>query len=191
MKPLATNRQMLTWLCLLPAESTVTIRKKNQYIATISITFGLLVSCVLTYFLKFGSMDLKEALYAVCEMSACFNVILMTVAALYKRHRMTSFFEGLDIIYDQRKSLTFFLLNYNLNSSFKNLARVLDEGQNSFIFLENVNNKCEWMWRNYFKLVMKGFFIATVTISIISVFFCLYMYGNFDPNHLYYPARTM
>lgn len=107
MKPLATNQMMLTWLCFLPAEAAVSIQQKLAYLMAFLITFGVIVACFIgcwANLLKFLQIDLEKALYAVYEVSAGFGVIFMTLAALFQRYKMNSFFKGLQMIYDERKN---------------------------------------------------------------------------------------
>lgn len=91
MKPLTTNQLMLTWLCFLPAKTTVSIQQKLAYLMAFLITFGVTVVCFFgcwAYLLKFLPIYLEEALYAVYEVSAGFGVIFMTLTALFQRYKM-------------------------------------------------------------------------------------------------------
>lgn len=106
MKPLATNRLMLTWLCFQPADASVSIKQKLAYIAVISIAFGVKVAYFFeywVYFLEFVSVDLEESLYAIYEISGNSGVVFMTVIVLFQRYKMSSLLKGLGRIYDERK----------------------------------------------------------------------------------------
>lgn len=107
MKPLSTNRLMLTWLFFLPAETTVSIQQKLSYLLVFLIVFEVTVTYYIgywAYLLKHLPIDLEEALYAVYEVSVAFGVIFITVAAPFERYKMNLIFEGLEIIYDERKN---------------------------------------------------------------------------------------
>lgn len=66
---------------------------------------------------------------------------------------------------------------------------ILDENDDSFKFLVETNNKCEFMWRFYFKFIVGGFAVITVIVATLSTLFCFWFNGDFDPRYVYHPFR--
>lgn len=60
----------------------------------------------------------------------------------------------------------------------------------SFHFLIETNEFCEWIWPYYFKMMITSVFIAVV-MTIVSILFGFYITGHFTTNYLYRPFRWM
>lgn len=56
-------------------------------------------------------------------------------------------------------------------------------------FLTNANDRSERIWWILFKYILFVFFIATVSLSAMSIVFCLLLNGNFDVEFLYHPDK--
>lgn len=53
------------------------------------------------------------------------------------------------------------------------------------------NNRCEWIWPFYAKLLLFGYFTGNVMMSIVSVVIVRLIYGNFRVEYLYHAFRVM
>lgn len=104
MKPLVTNQRVLTWLCVYPGEKTTSKIKQLAYIIFSLIVFsGILSSLIasVAYFMKFVSIDLEVALYAVSQIAAAASVLYAIVMTYFSRHGIASIFHKLSEIYDK------------------------------------------------------------------------------------------
>lgn len=105
-KPLATNQRVLTWLCVYPAEKTTCKFKQMAYIFFSFVVFsGILSSLIasVAYFMKFVSIDLEVALYAVSQIAAAASVLYAIAMTYLSRRGITAIFQKLNEIYDQSK----------------------------------------------------------------------------------------
>lgn len=103
--PLKTNRRVLTWLCMCPANEATEKWKKIAY-TSLSITAVLLIVCAflasVAYFGKFASTDLEEALYALFQIIGAVSLLFAIKIAYFSRNKIDAIFENLTKIY--RKS---------------------------------------------------------------------------------------
>lgn len=103
--PLKTNRRVLTWLCMCPANEATEKWKKIAY-TSLSITAVLLIVCAffasVAYFGKFASTDLEEALYALFQIIGAVSLLFAITIAYFSRNKIDAIFENLTKIY--RKS---------------------------------------------------------------------------------------
>lgn len=87
---------------------------------------------------------------------------------------------------------TFILLKYpwkfyyNFEKSFK-----LGENEDSFCYLIRANNKSEWIWKIFFKYILAGFAISTVTVCTGSMIICYLAKGHFDSKSVYHVLKIM
>lgn len=106
MNPLVTNKKVLTWLCLCPAEKSTKWSWKLIYaIFALTIFTGNLCAFVVSvvYFMQFVSTDLEGCLYALYQIGAFSALIYMTMTAFYLRHEISALFESLSEIYHMCK----------------------------------------------------------------------------------------
>lgn len=66
---------------------------------------------------------------------------------------------------------------------------ILDKNEEPFKFLERVNERCENIFRNYFKYFLGGYVTNVILLSTSSVVVCLMTYGQFDADIVNYPFR--
>lgn len=107
MRPLKTSQRVLTWLCLYPADSTISIAMKTIYIIFAVFTFSTsLIICIsaLMCFWKFVKIDSNLALYSTITAIACFTVVYAYIVMFFSRKKIQLTFEDLEKIYDARKS---------------------------------------------------------------------------------------
>lgn len=105
MKPLATNRQALTWLCICSFDQNA-IRKKTIAII-LTLIFFILGICyfvsTIDFFVKNVSIDIKKSLYAVFQLFASASLVFMWIAALISRKGINQILESLDTIHEESK----------------------------------------------------------------------------------------
>lgn len=106
MKPMITARQLLTQICVLPAENSIKSREKlfqmcSAFIIILSI-FALLVSSAV-YIHQFISIDLENTLFAISHLFAYFPALYGFVILLIKRQSLKRLFAKWDEIYQSRK----------------------------------------------------------------------------------------
>lgn len=114
MKPLATTKQILTWLCILPAEKYTSTCKKRAYI---SLVFALILAdftvfaSSLLYVLKFISIDVLETSMGLYQVAASIVMANGIIVAYLFRHKIPTIFEKLSKIYE--KCIYLILINSN------------------------------------------------------------------------------
>lgn len=102
MKPLATPKQVLPFICLCPLDASISKSKKTIYISLCTILIVMTVATWTSgfaYIWKFISVDLEGSLF---EFSMSFGVIGITyilIVLLMSREKIAEIFEQLDIIY--------------------------------------------------------------------------------------------
>lgn len=106
MKPLATNQRVLIWFCVCPDESS----SNRQKLAHIAFTTAVVVSIFFCYipsiefFVKFVSIDLKDSLYALFQVSALSYAIYTVIFVYFSRQKFIAIFENLSKIYNECKA---------------------------------------------------------------------------------------
>lgn len=111
-KPLLNIQQVLTWLCVIPADENTSNRKKIVYIVFTFIGFvfgfcGALASAL--FFFKFFSVDLEMALFVP---TYSFGFVMTTYGipiALMLRKEIRALFGQLDKIYETSETHFFFI----------------------------------------------------------------------------------
>lgn len=110
MKPIKTNQQVLTWLCVCQADETISKRKRMAHIFFASFIFSanfILIPISVAYFLRFVSVDLEQALYALFQLSGMLGMTYMMIAAFILRHEINDLFGKLADIYNNCKRFGF------------------------------------------------------------------------------------
>lgn len=109
--PLETNRFVLTWLCVYPAdESTSKWQKMVHFMFGLAVfTANSLVFIVsISFFAKNVSIDLEEALFALIQMAGSGNILYVSIISYISRHKITTIFNSLSKIYEScKETLTF------------------------------------------------------------------------------------
>lgn len=107
MDPLVTNKKMLMWLCILPAQAQTNQNMKLLYIVT---SFTLLTSCFLgliasvAFMVKYLSTNLEDCLYALFQVSGDASALYMILIAFILRRQIAALFDQLSEIYCASKS---------------------------------------------------------------------------------------
>lgn len=101
-KPFKTNRLILTWLSMYPADETARKWKKIAHIITtliiLIITFCMISSSV-AFFVRFVSVDLEEALYSLGQIIGYSMVLYMFIVGIFLRHKINAIILRLTDIY--------------------------------------------------------------------------------------------
>lgn len=107
MIPLKRTKQVLTWLCVYPADKSASKSTRLKHIVFSSVLFilnlnGLAASAA--YFLKFVSNDLESALYALFQTDSLTAIAYTNIVLLLSQHKIVPVFEGLTQIYKESES---------------------------------------------------------------------------------------
>lgn len=209
MKPLETNRQVLTWLCILPADETAGKFKKWICIAfscsliTTSVC-GFISSSA--FMLKFWSTNLIDCLYALFQVAANVSALYMMMIAYNLRHKVAALFDRLTEIYYASKKFVKYHWNLEdpleysqntsmgfafLSHSWQFVCFNLDSNETSFRFLAKANSESEWIWSIYFKVVMAGVVMDNLFTCTFSAIVCGMKYDTFNSGCLYLPYKTV
>lgn len=126
MKPLAASSRMLIWFCVFSANKISTsnlIWKILHNIFTVAVFIGNI--CTLTtsttFFVKFISLDLEQALYSLFQIVGSASILYLMVVTFFQKQKINILFEHLSAIYD--KSMEFFhslLCYYEANKIYLN-----------------------------------------------------------------------
>lgn len=106
MKPLATNRQLFTWLCICQADDSVGNRERILYRIISLFSFGIVIIGFIAsvmFIWKNISTDLESAIFAILQASAGLSLIYMDSAGFILRRKMTRIHERLTDICEERK----------------------------------------------------------------------------------------
>lgn len=106
MQPLASTRQMMTWLSMCPADETTTLRQRTGYIAyTLAIAFVIVTGFVtsLVYCFEYGSIDFDGAAFAFQIAIGEFGLIYFMIDAIQMRQQVGNIFASLSTIYKSSK----------------------------------------------------------------------------------------
>lgn len=104
---LKSNRRVLIWLCIYPADENTSELQKRAHIAFSVFVFGLnLFACGASavYFIKYASDDLESSLLALSQMSGCINALYINIITFFYRHKITAVIDSLSDIYKSRES---------------------------------------------------------------------------------------
>lgn len=111
MKPLETNQRVLRWFCILPSHEPASKWQKIVYITLTPTTIIAMVSIVTAsafFLLKYISIDLEMALYALFQISTCGSLLYACVVVFYSKHRIPIVFDHLADIYHSSEKIGFF-----------------------------------------------------------------------------------
>lgn len=106
MRPLPTNRQVLTWLCICPVDVENQWQKPLRGLISViclATNIGGFLSSV-AFFLENYSNDLKVSLNGIYQIAVFLGMTYMYIAAFFLRKEITSFLDNLEKIYNQRKN---------------------------------------------------------------------------------------
>lgn len=119
MRPLETNRYILTWFSIYPPAKNTSKWKRWMYISfTVFDLIILLLSIAAAsaFFRKFVSTDLEASLMALMDLVGCLTMSYVIMVTFYQRQEFLIIFDGLTKIYDERKMHQFIAL-YSFGAS--------------------------------------------------------------------------
>lgn len=106
MKPLATNRRVLTWFCVCPFDRNTSVQKKTFFAILSSALFIIgitkLVSSII-FFAKNISIDLEGCLYAVFQVAAYSGLLYSWMIAFILRKKIEHALETLEAICEESR----------------------------------------------------------------------------------------
>lgn len=190
MKPLETSQRVLTWLSVCPASANTDKLTKLAYIfLTIFTIIGMtgIITTSVAFFVKFFSTRLEEALVSMFQVSGTGGSWYMFIAVFPSRHKIKTIFDRLTEICGKS---TIFTTTSSSSEIIQTIFFYLDADEESQQFLMKANDKSEWIWRSYFKLMI----YALISIPIVSAGSVLISYmlrGTYDNNYLYHPFKIL
>lgn len=104
--PLVTNRRVLQWLCVYPADENTSKSQQFAYILFTFIVFGGILVCFISsffYFSKYYKTDLESALYTISQISGAIAIMYTIIITLFSRRGFVKIFHGLHHIYESSK----------------------------------------------------------------------------------------
>lgn len=193
--PLKTNRKVLTWFCLCPADETTSKWMKFRNIAFTFITITPLTFMFITsimYFVRYFKTDRAESLYGFFQIGGTLSLLYGFWAVLFSRDKMKAIFDHLNEIYQTSKESFSLKIPFwtHFQWFFSSILASEDLSEDAFRFLLTANDTSEWIWRAFSKLM----FYALISIPIASggsVVLCYMLRDNFDVNYLYHPFKLM
>lgn len=197
MGPMSVNRHVLLWLYMLPPLENASRWTKMASICLSSSVCITLAGCVIssiTFISRFVTIDLKDTLYAMFPTIACSGLVYVHIVAILSRQNISDLFQKLSQIYQTSESLHFkknWAISKTAILNFKIPFAHLATDEKSYRFLALASNKSNKYWQYYFKYVLSGFAMSSVTMSTASVWFCWLLNGQFDVKYLYHPHKLM
>lgn len=196
MKPLATIRRILTWLCICPFDQNTSIRKKTLFMISTWFLFAFEVSYLVSSIVFFANnvlVDVEKCLYAVLQVAASSSLVYKVIVAFILRKRINHFFGTLQTIYEESKLewMENSSIDWNRLPYFISIFKLIsDSDLDSFHHLKHANDKSELLWKYYIKYVLLGFPITTIVVATASVFYCHLTGKGFDSKYLYRPYKA-
>lgn len=106
MKPLVTNRRVLTWFCICPFDPNTSVLKKTFFgILTLFLFASALSGAIssIVFFVHNVSIDLENSLYSVLQIAANSNLSYLYLVAFFSREKISLFLATLEEIYQESK----------------------------------------------------------------------------------------
>lgn len=117
MKPLATNRRILTWLCVCPFDRDTSIVEKMFFIILTLFLFALVSSALVSSIVFFAnnvSVDIESSLYALVEIAAYSGLLYMLMVVFILRKRINRFLGTLETIYDESELKLMWFISFRV-----------------------------------------------------------------------------
>lgn len=103
MRPLETNRFVLTLVHVYPADESVNKWRKGAYaffgVFVILLNFSAFLMSG-SFFLRHVSIDLEQALFALVQMPVSASLSYIALTTFLLRHKITAIFDRLSTIYE-------------------------------------------------------------------------------------------
>lgn len=97
-RPMETNRRILMWASVIPADKDTSSIKKICCKVLSLIIFTTVVSvsiASLAFYFKFAAIDLQKSLYALAQIAAFTSMTYAIIVTFCIRHRFPAIFESL------------------------------------------------------------------------------------------------
>lgn len=106
MEPLKTNRKVMIWLCMCPAEASSSKWNKIAYKAHVAlqlIFYFCGVIATLAFALKFVQTDLEKSILAIFSTAGFISSSYVIISGITLRHKIEGIFKHLSTIYKTSK----------------------------------------------------------------------------------------
>lgn len=97
-RPMDTNRRILMWVSVIPADKGTSTIKKIVYKMLSLIIFVTVLSvsiASLAFYFKFASSDLQKSLYALAQIAAFTSMTYTIIVTFCIRHKVPAIFKSL------------------------------------------------------------------------------------------------
>lgn len=104
MKPLVTDQQVLTWLCVLPVKETTSEWRnwsRIAFVVTFIVITLLHLSSSVTFILKFISIDFQRTSIALFTLCGAVSTINSIIVVFIMRHKIPPVYKNLSSIYEK------------------------------------------------------------------------------------------
>lgn len=104
MKPLATNRRVLNWLCICPFDQNTSIWQKALVVASTWFLFTSEISCAVSsvvFFINNVSVALEDSVCAIMQIAGISSVVYTWMVAFILRDGINRILKTLDEIYEE------------------------------------------------------------------------------------------
>lgn len=193
MRALETNRQVLIWQCVLPADPETSEKKhRAQQIFGLSVLIinwsGFAVDFMVLVN-SFSDHDLETFLFGIFQTVAVVNALYMIIIAFIQRDRLANLFTQLTNIYTKRnisdiiskKNLTTCL---SVNIYFVFNSKLDEKKKDLFQILQRANDISELIWKIFFFLILGSFGVGHIVLGILSVWVCHLMFKEFNSKYV-------
>lgn len=170
-------KAVMTWLCILPATSSLSFASKALHVIFALVIFTVNACCVIAsfaYIVKFISDDLEGSLFALIIACGLGSTAYVLAIATIKRYEMAKICQMLSAIYTKCKwssvhrLATFSQIHYNW---MKCIWLYLDGTGTYARLLNQANETSEWICEIYFKINLLGF-LSMAGMPIIVACIC-------------------
>lgn len=197
MEPLATSRKLFIRIYLCPADENEDKSKIIQYRYSLLTIFAFLSSGIaftIASLVKYWSIDLTKALYSPIQFGPTSSTVYSIIIAFVLRNKILDMFHNLSKIYKKCKWI--FLLVFcdtvlKTNCLFFLHFKLIDENDFNISFLTEANDKIEWVWRIYLKLVFEIIPSNMCMLTAVTVSLCYVQFGHFVVKYAYHPYLLM
>lgn len=190
---LETNRKILVWLSIYPANRTIPPIERFRNMTFSFIIFIVSSITVVASFaaaLTFKSDDLENALYAIAQIAGIGSEFYMYTIGLILRKKITHLFDQYQEMYEACKRSARARAEASFDSNFISI-RLADKCQETSKIIVKTNKQIERFTVLFMKYFVCGNFLVIMGISGLSLIYSFVLYGDFDVEHLYTPIKIV
>lgn len=106
---LSTNKLIMEWLCMLPAEESSTQKQRvmNYLTALFTLTFNTSCAAANATYFWMNLNNMNQSLFSLFGVLGCCDIVYVEIMAFILRYKMASIYQQLTDIYKLGKCLAF------------------------------------------------------------------------------------